>query len=566
MSRDGSKTDIALTFSSKRGQWAFTLDSPREKNSGNVSCHRLDNASVGGASVVVVAKLAPACSPPARVASKPGSRRRARSCGSARSVPRVDRASCRARVVLVSARVVVSSPVDRPPGGSVLANDVARARRRSAMLAKRDLFALLLSAFAVYYGTRSESFVTFDRAWYLPLDPGGNAPRYDDPATRHGVDNHPPPPLFVDLNGDGEYEIIAASASAPEIRVFAQPANNGGAPLRPRGSRATDDVFAGDAARWEDSSSSSSASSASSFGAARTIAVASLIPENVRVSAGRRAIALAAGHLVPAGDSASSRSARKAVVVVVTEGWHVLCFDHNLRLMWERTLQESFPRHARVREVAVMVSDASMFEGDEGAVIVGGRVELGDVADAADEDPLSEELSDERMLGRHRGGARASREEMARDDVTGSSTRLGAGVDASRHFDYHAFEGSTGAPVGGTRVAISTAPPPPSRNSSSRSTITASTPPRSRGITTARWRAENSARAWWRRRCRTSGASARIRDSFPPGSADIEHPEARERHARGAVPPPHPREGANTPPTPSRAPSPPSRTPSAAAE
>ena len=396
--------------------------------------------------MVVVAKLAPACSPPARVASKPGSRRRARSCGSARSVPRVDRASCRARVVLVSARVVVSSPVDRPPGGSVLANDVARARRRSAMLAKRDLFALLLSAFAVYYGTRSESFVTFDRAWYLPLDPGGNAPRYDDPATRHGVDNHPPPPLFVDLNGDGEYEIIAASASAPEIRVFAQPANNGGAPLRPRGSRATDDVFAGDAARWEDSSSSSSASSASSFGAARTIAVASLIPENVRVSAGRRAIALAAGHLVPAGDSASSRSARKAVVVVVTEGWHVLCFDHNLRLMWERTLQESFPRHARVREVAVMVSDASMFEGDEGAVIVGGRVELGDVADAADEDPLSEELSDERMLGRHRGGVRASREEMARDDVTGSSTRLGAGVDASRHFDYHAFEGSTGAP------------------------------------------------------------------------------------------------------------------------
>ena len=230
MSRDGSKTDIALTFSSKRGQWAFTLDSPRKKNSGNVSCYRIDIASVGGASVVVVAKLAPACSPPARVASKPGSRRRARSCGSARSVPRVDRASCRARVVLVSARVVVSSPVDRPPGGSVLANDVARARRRSAMLAKRDLFALLLSAFAVYYGTRSESFVTFDRAWYLPLDPGGNAPRYDDPATRHGVDNHPPPPLFVDLNGDGEYEIIAASASAPEIRVFAQPANNGGAP------------------------------------------------------------------------------------------------------------------------------------------------------------------------------------------------------------------------------------------------------------------------------------------------------------------------------------------------
>ena len=40
------------------------------------------------------------------------------------------------------------------PAVRFLANDVARARRRSAMLAKRDLFALLLSAFAVYYGTR----------------------------------------------------------------------------------------------------------------------------------------------------------------------------------------------------------------------------------------------------------------------------------------------------------------------------------------------------------------------------------------------------------------------------
>ena len=30
--------------------------------------------------------------------------------------------------------------------------------------------------------------------------------------------------------------------------------------------------------------------------------------------------------------------------------------------------------------------------------------------------------------------------------------------------------------------------------------------------------------------------------SMRRGSADIEHPEARERHARGAVPPPHPRE------------------------
>ena len=27
------------------------------------------------------------------------------------------------------------------------------------------------------------------------------------------------------------------------------------------------------------------------------------------------------------------------VVVVVTHGWHVLCFDHNLRLLWNRSIR-----------------------------------------------------------------------------------------------------------------------------------------------------------------------------------------------------------------------------------
>ena len=27
------------------------------------------------------------------------------------------------------------------------------------------------------------------------------------------------------------------------------------------------------------------------------------------------------------------------VVVVVTHGWHVLCFDHNLKLLWDRSIR-----------------------------------------------------------------------------------------------------------------------------------------------------------------------------------------------------------------------------------
>ena len=142
---------------------------------------------------------------------------------------------------------------------------------------------------------------------------------------------------------------------------------------------------------------------------ARTVASASLMPSNVRVAAGRRAVALAAGHIdPPVAKDASVKKTNKGVVVVVTAAWHVLCFDHNLKLMWENSLQAEFPRHARVAEVAVLVSNATMFEGDRGSVVVGGRVELGDL-DSDDEDPLDEELAHEDMMLGHRGGRRVAR-------------------------------------------------------------------------------------------------------------------------------------------------------------
>ena len=60
---------------------------------------------------------------------------------------------------------------------------------------------------------------------------------------------------------------------------------------------------------------------------ARTVASASLMPSNVRVAAGRRAVALAAGHIdPPVAKDASVKKTNKGVVVVVTAAWHVLCF------------------------------------------------------------------------------------------------------------------------------------------------------------------------------------------------------------------------------------------------
>lgn len=72
------------------------------------------------------------------------------------------------------------------------------------------------------------------------------------------------------------------------------------------------------------------------FAEARVLAEVSLLPDKIRVSSGRRPVALAAGVV----DRSFKRGEiRKQVVVVVTSGWTVMCFDHNLKKLWENNLQ-----------------------------------------------------------------------------------------------------------------------------------------------------------------------------------------------------------------------------------
>ena len=110
------------------------------------------------------------------------------------------------------------------------------------------------------------------------------------------------------------------------------------------------------------------------------------------------------------------REARKQVLVVVTSGWSVMCFDHNLKKLWEENLQvhqkicialmmdnhqmyqyfnymkfcfplctdynflffwqKDFPHNAHHREIAISVSNYTLRHGDAGLVIVGGRMEM----------------------------------------------------------------------------------------------------------------------------------------------------------------------------------------------
>ena len=175
-----------------------------------------------------------------------------------------------------------------------------------------------------------------------------------------------------------------------------------------------------------------------SFPPARLLSRASLLPAHVRVATGRRPVALAVGQLDPPRIAANGTapSARKAAVVVLTAGWSLLCFDHNLQLLWENALGDSLPQSWAPREVALLVASHPLHPGDRGLVIVAAsasRPEAG-VGGEGWVDPLAEEVAWEARLSRGRHPGRAA-----------GSGAGGGGVDVRHHVNYYAFEGRTGA-------------------------------------------------------------------------------------------------------------------------
>jgi len=259
---------------------------------------------------------------------------------------------------------------------------------------KRDFGILLLSAVAVYVSLQQEGTFAFRKAWYFPLR--------DDVGLLETA--HPlPPPIAADLNGDGSSEVLLATHDCKIQLLQPQPHGRQG----------------------------------EGFVAGNLMAEASLMPSNVRMSAGRRAVAIATGYLDPM-STELVRALRKQVVVVVTAGWHIMCFDHNLRLMWETSIREDFPHHAEIKEVAIHISNHTMNQGDRGSVVVGGGVEVGDIAshNTMDEgDVLDEELAFEENERAH------AHSRTGDADAAGDGER----VDTTRHFSYYSFDGRTGS-------------------------------------------------------------------------------------------------------------------------
>lgn len=246
---------------------------------------------------------------------------------------------------------------------------------------KRDLAILMLSAFAIFFSLQHEGDFSFREAWY------------------HLSDEYPikyeaerlPPPLVADLNGDGKKEILVATHDA-KIQV-----------LEPHARRVDE-----------------------GFSEAPLLAEVSLLPDKIRVASGRRPVAMATGVI---DRIYKSGQPQKQVLVVVTSGWSVMCFDHNLTKLWENNLQEDFPHNAHHREIAISISNYTLKHGDSGLVIVGGRMEMQPHLYL---DPFEEIGMAERSAEQHR---RSANEKEASEN---------SGTVNLRHFAFYAFDGRKG--------------------------------------------------------------------------------------------------------------------------
>lgn len=246
---------------------------------------------------------------------------------------------------------------------------------------KRDLAILMLSAFAIFFSLQHEGDFSFREAWF------------------HLSEEYPikfdadrlPPPIVADLNGDGRKEVLVATHDA-KIQV-----------LEPHARRVDE-----------------------GFSEARVLAEVSLLPDKIRIASGRRAVAMATGVI-----DRTYRQGQplKQVLVVVTSGWSVMCFDHNLNKLWEANLQEDFPPNAHHSEIAISISNYTLKHGDTGLVIVGGRMEM---QPHTIMDPFEEIGLAEKNAEQHRRSA--SEKEASENSGT---------VDL-RHFAFYAFAGRSG--------------------------------------------------------------------------------------------------------------------------
>lgn len=90
----------------------------------------------------------------------------------------------------------------------------------------------------------------------------------------------------------------------------------------------------------------------------------------IQLGEGGMPVAMATGYLRT---YQSMIQVREQVVAVLTADWTVLCLDHELKLLWKRKVAQEKDVDFTISEATVVVSSVSLWKGDTGSVIVGGR-------------------------------------------------------------------------------------------------------------------------------------------------------------------------------------------------
>lgn len=211
------------------------------------------------------------------------------------------------------------------------------------------VFALVLAAGFVqlFYATK----IGYNIGWAYPLD----VSLYDD---QHAPQKHEllPLPSLIDLDGDGRLEVILATRE-PSV-VMIRPSYDNLPGYKSTGL---------DVTSLETKSSRHSSKSELSWPVPRVLVSRSLRGA-LSVAFGRQAVSMTTGTV-----TIDSRSVN--IVVVVTNGWSILCYSSEMQLLWEASVTMSISADQSFREVAVLIVDVPMRVGDSGTVIVGARLQ-----------------------------------------------------------------------------------------------------------------------------------------------------------------------------------------------
>lgn len=206
-------------------------------------------------------------------------------------------------------------------------------RLESSPISLLDGLVLLLTAcvigFAVYQGQEFD----FTKQWTHGL--GHTLSRARHFAEINDAAHQLPLPLVTDIDGDGLNELVLVTKD-PSIKIL-------------RCVQGSTETAPGEALQMLKEQS---------------------LLSSLSLRIGRQPIAVATGYI----QRFSSTELRQMVIVVVTEGWAVICFDHNLNKMWEKSVTVHHPHGMYLGEIAILITSHRVQTKDIGLVVIGGKM------------------------------------------------------------------------------------------------------------------------------------------------------------------------------------------------